>query len=229
MNQFCTPIAAGCLCLALLTVGCGQSSENAAVERLKARRDPGFIRLVNFTDSVSKLNVNGKDYGQPVKSEEAATFFATPKGATKLVVDGLAEPLSYDMVSKGVVSVYLVPADGGKMQAKFVEGEPRNLPKGQVEVAFLTIDTTSSYKAELPTKGSVAVPVFKPSEAIAISPGEFKASVTVDGKQKLPVQFTAIDQGAYTVVVHKANGQPKITVLKNHPDRGLSKAGATGA
>lgn len=209
-----------------LVAGCGDSREQAAVARIMQRKDPGFIRLVNLTPSTSALKVNGKEYGQPVEAYKANKFLACPKGEIKVTVDGVKEPAAYEMKSQLVLSAYLVD-EKGKKTVKFVEGEPRNLPKGMAQVAFLTTDSTNKYTAEIGGSASTEVPYFKPSSATDVSIGKVNATISVNGR-KLPVSFDAIDQGAYTVVVQLVGGKPVANVLSNHPDRGISMAGASG-
>jgi hypothetical protein len=215
------------LAVGLAFWGCGNPQEQAALERIQKRKDPGFIRLVNLTDDSSQLKVNGKNYGQAVLPMKSNVFLACPTGETKIVVEGLGQALSHDVKSKDVVSVYLLEEQGKKV-AKLVLGEPRNLPKGSTHVSFLATDSGVSYKAKT-DQGDIEVPVLRPSTAIAVSPGDFKSKITSSAGQTVEVDFDTIDQGAYTVVVQQAGGKPRTTILSNHPDRGLSMAGATGA
>ena len=216
-----------CIAVTIAIAGCGTPQEQAALERIQKRKDPGFIRLVNLTDGTSKLKVNGKDYGQPVPSMKSNVFLACPTGEAKIEVGGLDQPLTHEIKSNDVVSVYLLE-EQGKNVAKLVLGEPRNLPKGSTHVSFLTTDANSTYKAKT-DQGDIPVPVFEPSPAISVSPGDFKSKITSNAGQTVDVDFDTIDQGAYTVVVQQVGGKPRTIVLNNHPDRGLSMAGASGA
>lgn len=213
--------------IVIIAAGCGQSKEEKALERIRNRPPAAFVRLVNLTSKTGDLKNGSFVLRRDIAPGTACLFTPTKAGKSQFNSSLLGEPVEIDIESGKNASIYVLETSGG-LKTTVVKDEPRVTPKGQLEVAFLSADDQGKYTVTgQGLEGTKEVPVLQSGVVASSVPGEFKATVAF-GSEKLAVDFTGSDRGAYTVVVVRRGGKPETLVLRNHPEYETQIAGAAG-
>lgn len=215
-----TLLASIAAAVGLLTSGCAPSKEEAAVNRLKNLKRPGFARLVNFSSSEATFVMDGVP--MTIKAAPESVSSPTPAGAGnrkfgakvgEKIIDAGAIEVSTDQL----VSIYLVPGNTATVVGTELRDPKTETPCFQVTVVGeggpISVLEDKAVKVKDAAAGTTSEPV---------ETDEMLKSLTVvdaAGKVLAKVQTKIEAKCSYTLAVYLSKGKAKAFFIKNTPVR----------
>ena len=229
VHSSCTFLKSGAyIGLALAIVGCGQSKEEKAVERMLHHKSPAYARLVNFgTDTFVYYN-KGKILSSPIAPGDHSNFIISSPGEQKLEIKSGDKTVYQPKMTlqAGDCQTVLVTSQG----AKVVTGEVRDAPPTQSSVRVFYIGGTKPVTVESGSdKIASALSPNSESAPVNVAPGDHSFKVTVDGSSPVEVAGNLSAADGFTVAVIEKAGKIEAKLINNSPQRKPSARGASAA
>lgn len=211
------PIVAALGALAVLGGGC-KSKEQIALEKVAARKPPGYVRGVNLSPTKVMLLDGNRTVGEiPGSSSTSATTLSA--GKRTLTAKGTDEKKAEVSVESRMVYTAIVWPDGQFTVAP--EGQPRK-PEDMTNGWVMFVGRTGVNSAGV---GQVIGPSgkkidLKHGQTLTLMPGEYKS---VDGQTSVKVN----SEYSYTILFVEDGGKTRTFILLNSDDRKPAAAGQT--
>lgn len=211
-------LAAGAL--AIMASACAPSKEDAAIERIKNRKRPGMVRLVNLTDQPLSLWVDAKSASDEMAAGKATEFLPEPAGTHQLAIKQGAttvasQPLEMGDLSENSALVYM---EDGKPKLLVISGEPRRHQEGQVQLSVVVLGSGSAKVLANNHDVGPAVAAGKVAPVDALQAGKTGFDVSLDAR-KAHIDANLAAGEAYSLFATPDGSGLKLTLIKNSGDK----------
>lgn len=216
------------LCLSALSfslIACGgPSKEDLAVQKLKDKKLPGYVRILNLGTIDLTLMHKGRTLGTASPSTAWMKAGAVPEGEQTLkVMDGQKELFQVPMkVGPDEVKTIVVRGNGSHF---LIEGELRK-PTEEANVAVVVVDSEGKPVASAPTftvKGLLGPVKLTANSKVRLNNGDWvTAGGPVSGKAEMKIE----EKLAYSFIYLQMGGSYKPFFLLNTPNEKPISAGA---
>lgn len=213
LTRFASLIFAG---MAII-FGCGPSREEAAIARIKNRRPPGLVRVVNLTDAPVDYAFDAAKTSQSASPSHATPFVPMPAGSHEVNVSVAGKSLakaSAEFGDREHQTAFLFKA-GGTYKLVFVKGEPYQAKAGSVALAaILVTEGTESGNVTINGLPAGKVKALEAAPLSGVTAGSADFAVTLgnaSGKAKLDLE----DGTAYSLVAFPRGSKVDLAILQN--------------
>jgi len=223
----------GILLCSLIVGSCGQSPsrEERALDRMRSRKPPASVRLVNLTKLTVQMWADGIKYPH-VKPGGTTAFIPMPTGNHKLKATNGATTLVEESIavsSKEIASAMLT-GSAGKSEFSVVQGEPRQREQGAIQVAGVAVGIDAADKLEIRANGKLVGSSFRslqPTVLAGLIAGKNDFNLRVGGiGANLSANLEA--NSDYTLVAYRSGNGIAAVLLRNSGEGPLMIGAAAG-
>lgn len=216
--------AAFALAFLLVGTGCGQSEEDRIAKILANRKKGGHIRLVNLSESNTRLMFGPRQFTQAAPGESTPYALYSPGDHDAQVMAGEPEKsyaVKLSVQSEGTSTLYFLEAKTGRYLV--LGGDEVRAPDDAASVRLVNLTKEPVRMNSGDGKIDLSADAEAGSEIAKTSPGPIALNIGSDMKVEAELE----DASAYCVVVFAKDGRLDHVVLKSNRKMEMQSEGAS--